>query len=120
MRARFPIREHDTKVHYGDWHAFAVCRTCGWEGDRSYVDSYRINHQRLADQHAASARRAQIKANRWWRRLFAKDTTPVVHLVGRYVGDPTLCCHLAPEVVPPWDDTSSDPALATCPIGVRA
>ncbi len=114
MRAKFPIQEHATKVHFGDWHAFAVCRTCGWEGTRSYVDSNRVNHSGLASGHAHEAYRAQVKANRWYRRLFAKDTQPVVHHVGRYVGQKTLCCGITPEQTPVWDDTSSDESKVTC------
>lgn len=32
--------KHETSVWYGDWHRFAYCKTCKWEGPRVGV-SYR-------------------------------------------------------------------------------
>lgn len=113
MTAKTVEQVHKTTVHIGDWHHFAVCRTCFWEGQRSgEYNASRIDHSGNAQAHAALMHRRWVKANRWWRRRFA--ASPVTHEVRPRSGEKLVCCGVWPMDVSGRDSFTFEAHEATC------
>lgn len=105
---------HEVKVHYGDWHIFAVCRTCFWEGDRSGMyNAGRTDHDGNARSHQRRAHRRWVKANRWWRRLLERHESVIHHVAGSS-GQSLVCCGRHPLKAHGLDRFTFDADEATC------
>lgn len=102
---------HETVTHWGDWHVFAVCRTCFWEGTRT--NEYHAGRQQADDERAHKALMGRkYRRARMWRWLTRRR--PVTHLVPVASGRTLVCCDQWPTDVGGLDRFTFTADEATC------
>lgn len=109
---RVPARRqtHRATVHLGDWHRFAVCTTCFWQGDRTGVHSSRY----FVQDAAAQAHELHVSRRYWVARILHPFRVQVTHHAAGISGSPLRCCGRDPLAVSGVDRFTFDEREVTC------
>lgn len=108
---------HKTVTHWGDWHVFAVCEVCFWEGRRTNEHHAGRTQREDEARHTRDMHRKYRRARRW---VWLTRRRPTIHLVARRSGRPLRCCGKKPTEVHGLDRFTFEDSEHTCTAGPAA